>query len=106
MDTQKAQHLGILLADSLLADEVKRAIMENLAIMPMSVVDKLIVSLEAEKGYMSNAVKELEDFVKDQEKAWATLAAKQKKETERITSEEILKIELGMLAETNKNTGQ
>lgn len=106
MDTQKAQYLGTLLADSLLADEVKRAIMENLAIMPISAVDKLIASLEAEKGYMSNAVKELEDFVKDQEEAWAALAAKQKKETERITSEEILKIELGMLAETNKNTGQ
>ncbi len=106
MDTQKAQKLGKLLADSMLADEIKEAIVKNLAIIPMPLIDKLIASLEAEGKYMANAVTDIENFFAEQNNAWDALAARQKKETERIVAEEALKIEIETTAGSNNNRAQ
>lgn len=106
MDTQKAQHLGKLLADSMLADEIKEAIIKNLSIIPISLIDGLIASLETEGKYIEHATTEIENFFKEQDVAWEALAERQKKETGRIIEEEAVKMELEALAKSNSHSGQ
>jgi hypothetical protein len=93
INEEKAKKLGDLLAESPLADELKDAIISNLAKIPIGFIDNLIVSLESEKEKVEEIASSIKDFFEEQDKNWKELEEKQANEAERIIKEEIEQIE-------------
>ena len=96
MNEEKAKELGELLGESPIADEIKEAILENLAKIPMNLVDDLIESLKNEKSKISEVIFEIEEFFKKQDKEWEELAVTQRTAAEEIIENEIRSIEESM----------
>ena len=93
MNEEKAKKLAELLAESPMADELKEAIIENLAKIPVGLIENLIISLEEEHKKTEDIASSIKEFFKKQDGDWAKLETKQHKSAEDIITKEVENIE-------------
>lgn len=93
--TQKEiqERLGKLLAASPLADDLKKALLDNLDKIPDYHVFDLIDALEKEKLELQRIALDIKLFLDQQDEDWKKLEEKQQKAADEIIDEEIRKIE-------------
>lgn len=93
--TQKEiqERLAKLLADSPLAEDLKKALIDNLDKIPDYHIFDLIDALEKEKVELERIAMDVKLFVEQQDKDWKDLEAKQEEVADKVIDEEIQKIE-------------
>lgn len=87
------QRLAKLLADSPLAEEVKKALIDNLDRIPDYHIFDLIDALEKEKIELERIALDIKLYLEQQDKDWKELEAKQEQAADDIVDQEIQKIE-------------
>lgn len=88
---EKIEKVKTLLVDSLLAEEIKTALLNNLEKFSDENLDKIIESLELESGELVKIETLLKDFIAEQNITWKSLEEKQKAKSEEIILEELSK---------------
>ncbi len=91
--TQKAEKIGELLAASPLKEEIKVAILDNLAEMPERALDDLIKALTAEGKMIANLSEELEKFTTHQNEYWRDLEETQKEAVDDVVAKHVRELE-------------
>lgn len=79
--TTKLQKLGTLLAESILADEIKVALLENAEQLTLKHIDELIASLEREQVELED----LEKIIRDNDEVEAQAAQVVEQESAKIS---------------------
>ncbi len=87
------EKLAKLLADSPLAEDLKKALLDNLDKIPDYHVFDLMDALEKEKVELERIALDIKLFLEQQDKDWKDLEAKQEAVADEIVDQEIQKIE-------------
>lgn len=88
---QKIEKIKNLLIDSLLAEKIKNAILNNLEKFSDEHLDKIIESLELEGAELGKLEIILKNFSKNQDENWKKLEEEQKNLPEKMILEELAK---------------
>lgn len=93
--TQKdiQERLGLLLAQSPLAEDLKKALLDNMDKIPDYFVFDLIDALEKEKIELERIALDIKLFLEQQDQDWKKLEEKQQAVADDIIDEEIKKVE-------------
>lgn len=94
-ETQKEiqERLGRLLAESPLAEEIKKAILDGLDKLPDYLVFDLLDALEKEKIELERIALEVKIYLEQQDKDWLKLEEKQQDVADGIIDQELQKME-------------
>lgn len=94
-ETQKEiqERLGRLLAESPLAGELKKIILDGLDKLPDYLVFDLLDALEKEKIELERIALDIKLFLEQQDKDWLNLEEKQQNVADNMVDQEIQKIE-------------
>lgn len=87
------ERLAKLLADSPLAEEVKKVLVDSMDKIPDYHVFDLIDALEKEKIELERIALDIKLYLEQQDKDWQSLEAKQEQAADDIINQEIQKIE-------------
>ncbi|MBI2676469.1 MAG: hypothetical protein HYX21_00735 [Candidatus Yanofskybacteria bacterium] len=87
------ERLAKLLADSPLAENIKKALLDNMDKIPDYHVFDLIDALEKEKVELQRIALDIKLYLEQQDKDWKDLEAKQEAVADEIVDQEIQKIE-------------
>ena len=93
--TQKEiqERLGRLLAESPLAEEIKKAILDGLDKLPDYLIFDLLDALEKEKIELERVALEVRIYLEEQDKDWLKLEEKQQDMADHLIEQELGKIE-------------
>ena len=86
--TQLAEKIGQLLAQSPLDDKIKSALLEKMDEIPEPLLFKLLDALEMENDDLERTAFEIDLYLREQDEAWKKVTEEQKK----IASEAVQKI--------------
>ena len=86
--TQLAEKIGQLLAQSPLDDKIKSALLEKMDKIPEPLLFKLLDALEMENDDLERTAFEIDLYLREQDEAWKKVTEEQKK----IASEAVQKI--------------
>ena len=86
--TQLAEKIGQLLAQSPLDDKIKSALLEKMDEIPEPLLFKLLDALEMENDDLERTAFEIDLYLREQDEAWKEVTEEQKK----IASEAVQKI--------------
>lgn len=81
---QLADRIGELLADSLMDNELKNLLLDNMEKIPEHLLFKLKDALEMDNEELENIVFETQLFLKDQDARWDKVKEEQKKAADTI----------------------
>ena len=87
------ERLAKLLADSPLAEDLKKALLDNLDRIPDYHIFDLIDALEKEKVELERVALDIKLYLEQQDKDWKDLEAKQEALADEVVDQEIQKIE-------------
>ena len=87
------ERLARLLADSPLAEDLKKALIDNLDKIPDYHIFDLIDALEKEKIELERIALDIKLYLEQQDKDWKDLEAKQEVVADELINQEIQKIE-------------
>ena len=87
------ERLGRLLAESLLAEEIKKAILEGLDKLPDYLIFDLLDALEKEKIELERIALDVKNYLEQQDSDWLKLEEKQLDVADYLIDKEIQKIE-------------
>lgn len=87
------ERLGRLLAESLLAEEIKKAILDGLDKLPDYLVFDLLDALEKEKIELERIALDVKTYLEQQDSDWLKLEEKQQDAADSIVDQEIQKVE-------------
>ena len=87
------ERLAKLLADSPLAEDLKKALLDNLDRIPDYHIFDLIDALEKEKVELERIALDIKLYLEQQDKDWKDLEAKQEALADEVVDQEIQKIE-------------
>lgn len=83
----KASMCAKLLAESILSDEIKQALLENIDRATEEDLDNLLESLEKEQVELERLEKDLGEFEKEEDEQWQKLRQQQEDTAQRISDE-------------------
>lgn len=94
-ETQKEiqERLAKLLAESVLAEEIKRAILDGLDKLPDYLIFDLLDALEKEKIELERIALEVKLYLEQQDSDWLKLEEKQQEVADELIDKELQKLE-------------
>ena len=94
-ETQKEiqERLGRLLAESPLAEEIKKAILNGIDKLPDYLVFGLLDALEKEKIELERIALDVKAYLEQQDSDWLKLEEKQEEVTDNLIDKELQKVE-------------